>query len=364
MRHAVLAILAVAGTVSSAAAQGELYVVESTTRKVMTFNAFDGTPINTSFIDMSVEAGTPIEALLIGSEVWVSNQLNDGIARYDAGTGAFLGSIVGGMDNVRGIEVVGNTLYVTNAGTNNGAPGDAVVTIDIPTQSITGFWRVGPLADGDPFDVLHHNGRLLVNDISGENLEFHDLAGNWQSTLHDSDGITGIDFPEQHAATAAGTYLAAGFSPPIGIYEYDSTGLEINYWPVGNGNRGVAELGNGDILFTSGSGVFVLERATGNTFPMFTGVSGRFISLAGPPVCRPDLSGSTDPNDPNYGVPDGLVDASDFFYFLDQFAGGNLAVADLSGSTDPNDPGYGVPDGSLDASDFFYFLDIFVAGCP
>ncbi len=80
--------------------------------------------------------------------------------------------------------------------------------------------------------------------------------------------------------------------------------------------------------------------------------------------CRADLSGSTDPNDAAYGVPDGQVDGSDFFYFLDQFVGGNLAVADLSGSSDPNDPGYGTPDGLLDGSDFFYFLDVFVAGCP
>ncbi|MCW5753897.1 MAG: DUF11 domain-containing protein [Phycisphaeraceae bacterium] len=80
--------------------------------------------------------------------------------------------------------------------------------------------------------------------------------------------------------------------------------------------------------------------------------------------CPADLSGASDPNDPAYGIPDGVVDASDFFYYLDQFVAGNLAVADLTGSSDPNDPAYGVPDGQIDASDFFYFLDIFVAGCP
>ncbi|MBX3365081.1 MAG: hypothetical protein KF866_09975 [Phycisphaeraceae bacterium] len=80
--------------------------------------------------------------------------------------------------------------------------------------------------------------------------------------------------------------------------------------------------------------------------------------------CAADLSGSSDPNDPLYGVPDGSVDAADFFYFLDQFVAGNVGVADISGSSDPNDPNYGVPDGQIDAADFFYFLDIFVAGCP
>ncbi|MCW5753191.1 MAG: hypothetical protein KIT24_00620 [Phycisphaeraceae bacterium] len=83
-----------------------------------------------------------------------------------------------------------------------------------------------------------------------------------------------------------------------------------------------------------------------------------------PTGCAADFTTSSDPNDPSYGVPDGVLDQSDFFYFLDQFVAGNLAVADLSGSTDPNDPGYGNPDGVLDASDLFYYLDLFALGCP
>lgn len=79
--------------------------------------------------------------------------------------------------------------------------------------------------------------------------------------------------------------------------------------------------------------------------------------------CPPDLTGSSDPTSPDYGVPDGRVNAADFFYFLDQFASGNLAIADLTGSADPSDPAYGAPDGVLDASDFFFYLDLFVAGC-
>jgi hypothetical protein len=82
------------------------------------------------------------------------------------------------------------------------------------------------------------------------------------------------------------------------------------------------------------------------------------------PPCLADLSGSADPNDAAYGMPDGLVDASDFFFYLDKFVAGDLAVADLTGSADPNDPAYGMPDGMIDASDFFFYLDAFVAGCP
>jgi hypothetical protein len=79
--------------------------------------------------------------------------------------------------------------------------------------------------------------------------------------------------------------------------------------------------------------------------------------------CAADLTGSSDPNDPAYGVPDGNADIADFFYFLDQFVASNLAEADLTGSSDPNDPSYGVPDGTLDGADFFFYLDLFVQGC-
>ncbi|MBX3364814.1 MAG: hypothetical protein KF866_08630 [Phycisphaeraceae bacterium] len=361
---AVLALMSAAVAAPSALAQPDLMVVQSTNRHVMLVSGFDGSVIDPVFIDMSVQAGTPIHALVVGDEVWVTNQTTDAIQRYDLATRTYIASITGAMDNIRGFEVVGNTAYVSNAGTQNGAPGLAVVTVDVPSASVTGFWRVGPALNGNPFDVLLWQGNLLVNDITGNNIEVHDLSGNWIRTLHNSDGVSGVDFPEQMVVTSANTILCAGFSPPIGIFEYDANGNQINYWPVGNGNRGVAELGNGDIIFTSGQGLFSLSRATGLATPIVTGISGRYISLAGAPVCRADLSGSSDPNDPDYGVPDGNVDAADFFYYLDQFVAGNLAVADLSGSSDPNDPGYGVPDGQIDAADFFYFLDIFVAGCP
>jgi len=74
-----------------------------------------------------------------------------------------------------------------------------------------------------------------------------------------------------------------------------------------------------------------------------------------------DYTTTSDPLDPLYGVPDGVVDASDFFFYLDLFAADD-ARADLTGSSDPSDPAYGRPDCTLDASDFFFYLDAFVGG--
>ncbi|MFG0326567.1 MAG: GC-type dockerin domain-anchored protein [Phycisphaerales bacterium JB037] len=81
-------------------------------------------------------------------------------------------------------------------------------------------------------------------------------------------------------------------------------------------------------------------------------------------TCRADLTGSADPNDPTYGTPDGDADGDDFFFYLDAFSTGNLAVCDLTGSADPNDPSFDVPDGDCDGDDFFRYLDLFQAGCP
>lgn len=63
------------------------------------------------------------------------------------------------------------------------------------------------------------------------------------------------------------------------------------------------------------------------------------------------------------GQGDGVIEPRDFFYFLDQFVARD-GVVDMTGSANPDSPDYGHPDGVIDADDFFYFLDQYVEGCP
>ncbi|MFG0327546.1 MAG: PQQ-dependent sugar dehydrogenase [Phycisphaerales bacterium JB037] len=77
--------------------------------------------------------------------------------------------------------------------------------------------------------------------------------------------------------------------------------------------------------------------------------------------CPADLTGSSDPNDPSYGVPDGDADGDDFFFYLDAFTASDTPVCDLTGSSDPNEPSFGTPDGDCDGDDFFFYLDLFLA---
>ncbi|MEZ6235815.1 MAG: GC-type dockerin domain-anchored protein [Phycisphaerales bacterium] len=79
--------------------------------------------------------------------------------------------------------------------------------------------------------------------------------------------------------------------------------------------------------------------------------------------CEPDLTTGAIAGQPGYGVPNGVLNNDDFFYYLAQFAAGNLAVADLTTGAIAGQPGYGVPNGVLNNDDFFYYLAIFAAGC-
>ncbi len=82
-----------------------------------------------------------------------------------------------------------------------------------------------------------------------------------------------------------------------------------------------------------------------------------------PSSCPVDLTTLSTPGSQFYGQPDGIVDREDFFYFLDQLALANLAVADLTTNAIPTLPGFGVPNGVLNNDDFFYYLLKYAEGC-
>jgi len=100
----------------------------------------------------------------------------------------------------------------------------------------------------------------------------------------------------------------------------------------------------------------------------FTGAGGQSVRrvafwTCGGAMCRPDLTTSAVPGSPGYGVANGTLNNDDFFYYLTQFAAGNLAVADMTTTAVPGSGGYGVPNGLLNNDDFFYYLTVFAVGC-
>lgn len=275
---AAAATMAVTGSAMAGAGGGVLLVPESTNDRVMAFNPFDGSLISMNYIDGSGQLSTPINAIQVGNEFWVSDQLADGVFRYDL-NGTFLGQFNNSpLDNVRGIEFFNNRLYVSNSGSSNGAPGDGVVVYDMNGNQVD-FWDNA----GDPFDVLAVNGingtDLLVNDIGTPDQIRGFTEGGVASTFF--GGNSDFNFPEQMNQRANGNILVATFSSQSGIFEFDQDGAQVAFYNVGeSGLRGVYELGNGNFMFTTGSGVFVYDPNTGFSSQIVDGVSARFIEFA------------------------------------------------------------------------------------
>jgi DNA-binding beta-propeller fold protein YncE len=268
-----LATLAFAGVVS---AQGVIIMPDSTNNRIVTFDPFDGSVINTNLFGL--QAGTPIHAMQVGNEIWVSEQVGDRVSRWSL-TGSHLGNISGGLDNIRGMAQVGNTIYVTNSGTLNNAPGAAIVMFDTSGNNL-GFFSTTSTAPS-PFGILAHQGGLLVSSSSAnDDVHRFSLGGSSLGTFHNS---TSLNFAQQMTYDAQGNILVAGFSSNNVVALDPNTGALLGSFAA-SGARGVYQLGNGNILWSNSGGVHVFDFGTMSSSQIYAG-GGRYLQFA--PVPEP-----------------------------------------------------------------------------
>jgi hypothetical protein len=215
-----------------------------------------------------------VHAVGVGSEIWVSEQIGDRISRWSA-SGSFLGQIGGGtgggLDNVRGMALVGDSVYLANSGTANGAPGAAVVMFSSGGAAM-GSFSTGSTSPS-PFGLLTNQGSLLVASSSAnDDIHRYSLAGTSLGTFHNS---ATLNFGEQMAVATNGDILAAGFSSNNIVRLDAGTGAVLGTYAA-PGARGVAQLGNGNLMWSSGAGAFILDPGTGVSTQIYSG-GGRFI---------------------------------------------------------------------------------------
>ncbi len=79
-------------------------------------------------------------------------------------------------------------------------------------------------------------------------------------------------------------------------------------------------------------------------------------------TCPADMTTTDDPDDPNYGVPDGVIDQMDFSFYTMLYDAMDPG-ADLTSTNDRSDPMYAIPDGVVDSQDQFFYLDRYSEGC-
>lgn len=249
---------------------------DSTNNRMVLFDPMDGSLVDSDYFPL--QAGTPVHAMQVNDEIWVSEQVGDRVSRWSL-FGTHLGDIGGqfpggGLDNVRGMGLINNTVYVTNAGTQNDAPGASVVMFDTDGNPM-GFFSTAGLAPS-PFGVLEHQGAMLVSSSSAnDDIHRFTLAGASLGTFHNS---TTLNFVEQMTYAANGNVLAATFSSPAGVYELDvNTGDVVGSFSA-SGTRGVFQLGNGNVMWSNSSGAHIYDIDTGTSTLVYAG-GGRYLDL-------------------------------------------------------------------------------------
>ncbi|MEO1511432.1 MAG: GC-type dockerin domain-anchored protein, partial [Planctomycetota bacterium] len=59
-----------------------------------------------------------------------------------------------------------------------------------------------------------------------------------------------------------------------------------------------------------------------------------------------------------------LISYVDLTFYQAMYYAGEPGADLTTSNTNPGDPGYGVPDGTVDGSDLFYFVDLYLNVCP
>ncbi len=337
----VAAGMGVAG-VAGAAPPKYVIVVDSGNDVVALCDAASGAMVNAAWIrysDWGLDAtsATPKDAIRVGNQLWISDQVQDAIHRFTLSVShpEYLGSIRAGLDNVRGMECHNGVVYICNAGTNNGAPGPSVVMFNRRGQNL-GYFTVG-----DPFDVTYRAsaGDLLIANASGDDLDRYSTSGAFLGKYHNSDGVSGINFPEQIAVDPSGVndVYVTGFLSPAGVYAYKN-GAQTAYVPFAS-LRGVAPLSPGKFLLTADTAISVLTTATGAITPVYTDSNANFqYANSVTFYCPADMNA------------DGFVNGDDYDAFASSFDAAD-AEADFNG------------DGFVNGDDYDAFSSAFDAGC-
>ena len=259
--------------------------------RIMLFNDFDGSLITQDWITDVGAVGwfftTPKEAIQVGNEIWVSDQIADAIHRFDSNL-SFIGSITahpsgGSLDNLRGMHFDGSTVYLTFDHSTSAMQGVAMYDT---TGSPTGFFH----NPGSLFDIAVHNGQLLLSNSTSDDIEYYSFAGVFQGTF-----ATDVDFPQQVSVLSDNSVLTVSSIASAGVegvYHYNADG-SLNLFIDTEGlkgafgehvPRGAYLLGNGDYLIATSNGVYTYDVGSDTFALVVADVNAQYINFTNIPA--------------------------------------------------------------------------------
>jgi hypothetical protein len=311
-----------------------VWAFDATTGAIVSQNVI----VDTQYLDQPIQVvSSPTGTMIVTDEV-------DATVREFSAQGVFIRELCGpaqGLTRAYGCCVKNGKIYVTEP---------FVTTLSEPGR----IWRMN--LDGSDFElflqdplmrnprgILPVPGGFMVADsgeasIGGEDLEFVSDAGVVQSPpFFDSEGVSYFDFPQQIAPAIGGGFWVAGFTAPSGLWLVSVNGTIDNYYPTFTSARGVWPLGNGQLLYTGGTRVQMINPNGGDEVEIVNNPGGagnppvssfRFLTpFTLPPACPADLDG------------DGLVDGADLGGLLSGWGAPGAADIDGSGAVDGSDLG-------------------------
>ena len=233
----------------------------------------------------------------------IADEVLNHVAEY-ASDGTLVRVLAGpehGVANAYSLCVSGGTVYFTAP---REATGEPALVWQVPLNGSAPpsvFFDFSAL--GDPRGIIRvqtsdFNG-FYVGDSDGDDIERITLSGQALTPFHNSDGVTGIDFPQQLLMLPDGTLLAAGFTAPSGIYHYDAQGNQISFLSTVS-PRGVHVLPSGEYLYSAGDVLSAVDAESGVIRTVYQGPgtdSFRFITpwrIPSPCPADFDVSGSVD----------------------------------------------------------------------
>lgn len=294
--------------------------------------------------------GTP-DGLAWGADrnLYVSSDVSGQVLRYHGRTGEFVGAFVTGLNKPGNLQFgPDGLLYVCEKATGR------VLRFDPETGALIDVF-IQHQALVQPVGLAWREGVLFVSDFSANPrvLRFSAETGAFLGVLAAAPGgplILRVGPDDNIWVSAHETDDVSVIDPVTGSVLRRITQAPINC-PVGHV---VASDGTTVVASWLNHRLLRYDTDTGSLIETIALDVGR-LRLPNDLLwtieqCPADLTGSTDPNGREFGVPNGAIDSDDFFYYLDRFAISD-EEADLDG------------DGDTDAEDFFAYLDFFSAGC-
>jgi hypothetical protein len=287
MRRVQSLVLCCAFSAAASPALGQFLMIPDSGAgdRVMLFSEADGSVIDLNWITDAGAVGwaftTPKEAMQVGNQVWVSDQITDAVHRFDLNRN-FQGSITahpagGNLDNIRGFGFDGSKMYLSVFTSDTARRGIAVYDSN---GGPTGFF---PNTTASYFDVAPFMGNILTSNSTTDSVERRNAGdGSFIANF-----ATGIDFVQQVETLADNSVLAVstiGANGIEGVYHFNSDMTLrrfINTQGIKDAfgeqvPRAAWLLGDGEYLITTSIGIY---KTLGAGFMQIqAGVDGQFIN--------------------------------------------------------------------------------------